>query len=438
MKSGDVNIIVQNLIDFVGKISDGTKPLSPSIYMAPNTLRDLSPSSFKPRVVSIGPLHRKDEKLQRFERKKAIYGRRLWGGSKSPYNDLGETLTQMTLTTCVQKVVASIEKIKGCYADNDIKGYGDMELAQMMVADASFIIEFIREISEPDKFIWLDKYNIRYDLVLLENQIPFFVLHDIFECTISQFEEGLSLTQFIRPLVKYLNLLQGTRKFDISNSYSEYDHVLGYLHACYKPKVDIPSYFPSSTIHSAVELDRAGVKFRPNKDANYKWPLAISMKTYRRSCTFCCLCRPTLRMPKLHINHFTELVLRNLIAYEQLSADYPYVMSYARAMDMLIDTHEDVAKLVRSKVVVNHLGSNEEAADMINRICKEVVCENFFYGKQWKKMDRHFNDYWPKKIVNLRRTYFSSPWSIIALFAGFVLFALTVVQTIFSVKSAGK
>ncbi|GKA08138.1 hypothetical protein Tco_0687469 [Tanacetum coccineum] len=43
-----------------------------SICMAPSTLRDLSPSSFDPRVVSIGPLHREDENVQAFEGGKPV------------------------------------------------------------------------------------------------------------------------------------------------------------------------------------------------------------------------------------------------------------------------------------------------------------------------------------------------------------------------------
>ncbi|MFS7896857.1 hypothetical protein Hanom_Chr14g01248051 [Helianthus anomalus] len=91
--------------------------------------------------------------------------------------------------------------------------------------------------------------------------------------------------------------------------------------------------------------------------------------------------------------------------------------------------------LVTSKVIVNHKGSNEEAANMINKICKEVFPEHFFYTEQWEQLDIHFNSYWPRKIVKLKRTYFSSPWSIIALFAGIILFVLTVVQTIFTITS---
>lgn len=107
-------------------------------------------------------------------------------------------------------------------------------------------------------------------------------------------------------------------------------------------------------------------------------------------------------------------------------------------MDMLIDTQEDIAKLVEKEVIINHLGSHEEAANMINSICKEVAWVNFFYGEEWKKLDIHCKDYWPRKIMWLRRTYFSSrPWNVIALLAGIILFALSVVQTIYAINPTG-
>ncbi|XP_076948565.1 UPF0481 protein At3g47200-like [Bidens hawaiensis] len=393
---GDVNIVpetVHSLLNYVREKHNVNK-YSPSIYMAPSNLRNLSQCSFKPRVVSIGPLHKKDETLQRFEVQKAAFVHELLSRNEP-------SLTQVqTLTSCVEKVASMIEKIKGSYAD--AKSYNDSELVKMMVTDACFILEFIHDMTPGSKLRLQDQY-IPYDLVLLENQILFYVLNAIYECCINKFEEPLPLTEFLLPLLKYVNLFEGRIKVGGgSRSYNNHDHILGYLQHCYQPKYDIPSGFPRSTIHSAVELDRAGVNFKPKQDA--KWAMAIKIKP-SKYCSSTFWFKPTLTMPTLRINDFTELVLRNLIAYEQSYVVTPYVTSYARAMDMLIDTHEDIARLVKSKVVINHIGSNEEAAKMINRKCKEVVPEHFFYTKQWEGLDKHFNGYWPRKMMKLKRIY---------------------------------
>ncbi|KAJ0851810.1 hypothetical protein HanRHA438_Chr14g0631191 [Helianthus annuus] len=172
----------------------------------------------------------------------------------------------------------------------------------MMVTDACFILEFIHEISAGSTLPLQDQY-IPYDLVLLENQIPFFVLKGLYECVIYKFGKTQPLAEFIQPLLKYANLFKRKLKVCGSSLYANLDHILGLLHHCYQSKNDISSGFPSSTIHSAVELDRVGVNFMPNQDA--KWPMAMEVK-FIRSRLFWFLFKPTLTMPTLRINDFTE------------------------------------------------------------------------------------------------------------------------------------
>ncbi|KAI3771328.1 hypothetical protein L6452_02490 [Arctium lappa] len=144
-------------------------------------------------------------------------------------------------------------------------------------------------------------------------------------------------------------------------------------------------------------------------------------------------------MPVLYIYDNTELLLRNVIAYEQCTPDVPnYVTSYACAIDFLVNNTDDLLKLVESKVVVNTLSSNEDAVNMLNSISKQLVFVEFYYMEQWQELDRYYSRFWAKNVEWFKRTYFSSPWSIIALLAGIVLFALTIVQTIFTIKATYK
>nr|XP_043606473.1 UPF0481 protein At3g47200-like [Erigeron canadensis]XP_043606474.1 UPF0481 protein At3g47200-like [Erigeron canadensis]XP_043606475.1 UPF0481 protein At3g47200-like [Erigeron canadensis] len=407
-----------------------TNHTSPSRFMAPNTLRSLSPTSFTPQVVSIGPLHRNQDNLQAFEVEKANFVGQLLDRPKPiPRREM--------LEACVQKVAASIVQIRACYPSEEPT---DVDLAKMMVMDACFILEFIHRLSETNDH--LSDPHIPYDLVLIENQIPFFVLKDIFDCTISKIEK-CTLAQYIHPLLKLLNPIQTKIQTGNSDSETPHDHILGLLYHCYKPKWEralygyslYPNKHPAIELdpkkRSAIELDQAGVNFKPNnKEAS--WPMAMNVEMHTSRCFSQSWVRPTLRMPALRINHFTELVLRNLIAYEQYSSALRFISSYAMAMDMLIDTQEDIARLVKSKVIINHLGTNQDAANMINNICKQVSWGTFSYYEQWKQLDSHCNTYWPSKILLLRRTYFSSPWSIIALVTAIGVFLLTLIQTICS------
>nr|GEX96314.1 putative UPF0481 protein At3g02645 [Tanacetum cinerariifolium] len=429
MENGDVelgNVIgktVQLLLDCEEKGRKRKSLSQPSIHMVPTGFRNLSPSSFNPQVVAIGPLHKGDENLQEFEKRKEIY--------------LHEFLVRLnllpkkTLHACVEKVRGSINQIKACYTGI----FDDTELAKMMVMDGCFILEFFCKLSEY-KDIPLDTNPVNTrriidDLLRVENQIPFFVLKKVFECTILDFNPQASLTKLLLPfLVDFMKTILKTKPLNIDTGAVDtcYDHILGLLHKSYQPSYR-SELFMLPNFHSATELDRAGVNFMPNDAATSLTAIKLNISGFRR--------KRTLKMPVVCITDSTEMVLRNLIAYEQSSPLIPnYITSYAYAMHMLIHTPDDVAKLVESKVIVNFLASNERAANILKNICKETIIVDFFYQDEWKKLHEYYNGYWPKQIAGLKRTYFSNPWSMISLFAGIVLFILTLVQTIFTVRSA--
>lgn len=174
--------------------------------------------------------------------------------------------------------------------------------------------------------------------MLLENQVPLFILDQIFQCTILTFKPSISLIAFIRPLLNLLNIF----KADINTdhvSIGTNDHILSLLYQCYKPPYSIASTSVPSTIQSAVDLDSAGVNLKPNR--NPKWVMELDVKLNKFPCLSWCLGKSTLGMPVLYVHDLTELVLRNLIAYEVHSRQTrKYITSYAFTMDMLVNTQE--------------------------------------------------------------------------------------------------
>ncbi|KAL7592707.1 hypothetical protein Lser_V15G32529 [Lactuca serriola] len=442
VKSGAVDLFGNTLNSLLECTENGeilSKQAPPTIYMVPRMVRDLSPSSFTPRVVAIGPLHKQDEHLQGFEVQKTTY----------LYNWLHRfgMVSEQTLGTCVEKVIGSIDEIKACYAG--LTTYNDLELAKMMVIDACFILEFIQSALDrvPSGTNSLIGESIALDLIMIENQIPYFVLENIFECTIlasEQMREGASLTKHIKVLVRlYYYFIEG--KVKVVRDASAPDHILGFFHKYFRPAESITSVDELGIKpHSAMELHRAGMKFEPYVDE--KWALAMKLElplplfpwfhNFFAIPRFSWFRPPTLRMPKAMIGDESQYILKNLVVYEQTQLPVErYVTSYLIALDMLIDTPEDVALLVKSKVLVSSFGSNDEAADMINKLSQNIP-PLLYYNQQWEKLDAYYNSYWPHTLAGLKRTYFNNPWNIIALFAAFVLFALTVVQTIFAIKSA--
>ncbi|KAD0221968.1 hypothetical protein E3N88_44586 [Mikania micrantha] len=388
---------VQRFTHHVEKEHSFNEQITQSIHMAPRALHDLSPHSFSPRVVSIGPLHRDDENVQAFERQKAIYLTKLM-------NHIISSTPEIIMNSCMEKVYTSMEKIKACYVLT--KTYDDVEFAEMMVMDACFMLGFIYETFEENSPDMSHAEDVVRDLVLLENQIPFFFLKEIFECTTAvKLEPNTSLVKFMH---RFLEIL-----FDSDVDFNNINR----------------EEFSFTKRHSAVDLDKAGVSIKPNR--SHSSLLGMEMEF---PCFLWSWCKCTLRMPVLKVHDLTEMILRNLIAYEESSQTHYYITSYALVINMLVNTQDDVAKLIDSEVLVNVMGSNEEVANMINKICKEIAVVNSLYHQQWETLDKFYNSYWPKHIGGIRRTYFSSPWNIIALIAAIFAFALTIVQTIFTIR----
>ncbi|KAD6453849.1 hypothetical protein R6Q59_015641 [Mikania micrantha] len=396
----------QYLLNRVHNLKDNVK-FSP-IYMVPDILREVNPSSFTPRVVSIGPFHKGHTNLKSVENKKPI-------DMKELLLKVGSHLDE-TMDKCVKKVRGSIQKIRKYYFE--MKKYTDDELVQMMVMDGCFILQFIDKLPITGNLFSdnrLRSRNIALDLVLLENQIPFFVLQDIYDLTVAKLRPKSTLTTMLKVLLDLINPLE--KPLRVENVGTEKPHhILGLLHKFYKPNFKLPEITEIPRAHSIIELDRVGVKMRP--DNNLTWLMAMEFENSR----------PTLRIPVARIDNFFEVVLRNLIAYEQYSPVDNYVTSYAMAMHMLAATPADIAKMGKSCVIVSHLGSNEKASDMISSICKNVNLQDFYYIEPWKNVANYCDSYWPRNFGVFKRTYIDTPWKVIALVAAIIVFLITFVQ----------
>nr|XP_043616069.1 putative UPF0481 protein At3g02645 [Erigeron canadensis] len=431
------------LLDCVEKGQNRYNDNQTSIFMVPSMLRDLSQGSFEPRLVSIGPLHSEHKNVQQSSGLKESYLHDLFHNF-----DFSDSMREQALKDCMEKVNTSINQIKASYSVMK-SPVSDDELAKMMVLDGCFILEFCYKHFKNYKVClpnMMQNVCIAIDLILVENQIPFFVLQDLFDCTLKK-HVTISLTKMLYTvLAEYLHPFYypipetADSVPDVATD-STYDHILGLFHRRYKlpqtnpseeTKPPLQSEETETQVHSAIDLDRSGVKFMPHQ--NETFPMTIEFKPSLFTYFPFYWGKPTLFLPKLVIDDYSEPVFRNFIAYEQSVPRVHYhFTSYAYAMDKLVDTQEDVTRLVKSKVIVNRLGSDEEAANLINRLCRNISLVDYCYTQRFKEVHDYYSGYWPKNVARLRRTYFSSPWNAIALFAGIILFSLTVVQTVISI-----
>jgi len=143
----------------------------------------------------------------------------------------------------------------------------------------------------------------------------------------------------------------------------------------------------------------------------------------------------TLNLPVLTLDANTEVVLRNLVAYEAVAVRGSLVLArYTELMNGIIDTDEDVKILGESGVVVNHLKSDKEAADMWNGMCRATRLSKV---PPLDATIREVNAYRSRRLVvrvqNLLKKYVFKSWRILTLLAALVMLLMTATQTFCSV-----
>ncbi|KAK4792619.1 hypothetical protein SAY86_023054 [Trapa natans] len=150
-------------------------PLTPNhcIYRVPKQLHIKNPAAYTPKVVSIGPIHHKREGLEAMEEHKQRYMQFFLERVKISLEDYAEF------------VMIREGRLRECYSDTI--NYKSNEFVKIMMIDSAFVYEMLVRINygvDESCRIFNRPYlvtNVMEDLLLLENQIPLFILNDLFE-----------------------------------------------------------------------------------------------------------------------------------------------------------------------------------------------------------------------------------------------------------------
>ncbi|KAG9441113.1 hypothetical protein H6P81_016967 [Aristolochia fimbriata] len=292
-------------------------------------------------------------------------------------------------------------------------------------------------------------HELCMDMLLVQSQVPFFALQKIYDM--------LDLDQSVYPSLTNLCLhffkefLEFNEEVDPMPS-NEIHHLLHLVHyhllpsnnshtqglkrlffskmKCWRrrrqrklPTSLSPSKRPHmiSPIPAARRLQDAGVKFRKKKTNGF------SNITFHRG---------VLEIPQLHVDNYTEILLRNLIAWEQCHPNVGvYFTSYGIFMDFIINTAEDVEILNRYGILEQTLGSEEEVASIFNGLSTNIFYiedKDDFLPGVCNELNRYCQDKFNLWKANLMNDYFGNPWAIISVIAAIFLLILTSVQTFFS------
>ena len=412
------------------------------IYKVPRKLRQVNKEAYTPKLISIGPFHHGENVLSDMEMLKVRYFKHFCDRTEKRQKEIAKIIEE------------NEAKIRHCYAE--IIKLNSEDFVKMFLVDSTFIIELFlmshenetvlkndaKEEDEKDYILgkpWLVE-GIKQDLMLLENQLPFFILKELYDQIFYAKKNNK---------ISFLDLACGY--FSSSESKipagKEVKHFTDLIRYSYRPIKHNSFGDGIRYLCTAKKLSEAGVIFKLDKEGSALDIEFVKLQTTicpRFNCSrlltyspclkcFGCLERmqPLLKMPRFEINDVTESLLPNIVALEQ--CHYPreaYVSNYMVLLDYLINTSEDVDLLVEKNIIVNKIGSNKAVATMVNKLGLEIVEENSCYTDLAKDLMNHCAQYGTFNMEYLRSTYFPNLWRGTATVVGLIVFGFSFWSTI--------
>ncbi|CAL2234844.1 unnamed protein product [Prunus armeniaca] len=388
------------------------------IYRVPKRLRHVKEKAYTPQIVSIGPLHHGKKSLKSMEEHKKRY--------------LQDFLrrTNISMEDLVKKIRDQEARVRRCYAET-IEFTVD-EFVRIILVDATFVIEILlknkfHEFQDANDRLFNKPYMLQDvwpDMRLLENQLPLFILEDLFKLYKIQVSSNNSIITLSHDWFKTLMDIEGTEDSLQRMCSSKVEHFVDLCRNLYLPVESRDGgKLETLTTPSITELHTAGVKFKVGSNPNL-FDIRFT--------------NGTLNIPKLKISPETELTIRNLVAFEQCHCTHNLINDYVVMMDRFVNTPRDVELLVKYGIVENSLGDSNDASILINNLANGVTldADNFYFAALCEDLNKYCSSTWHKSKANLRQNYFNTPWTTISVAAAVVLLVLTVIQTVCSIISA--
>ena len=328
------------------------------------------------------------------------------------------------------------EEIRSYYADTVVSNIRSDDFVTMIVVDGMFILEyFVRqsnsllEEDDPTILVWMHTI-LQSDLVLLENQLPFFVLEMLFQQ--ANFPAELKLKPLsLRELAFDFFIWYNFQRIALEDFNAKIEHFTGLVRFFYLSESEqLPYVRPrgAKLSYSATQLHEAGIKFKVALEKYGRRFLDIRFN----------LKNGVLEIPCIALNDEKIRLIRNIIALEQSHyVGDAYVTDFFAILDFLIDNSKDVDLLCDKGILVNYLGDSNAAASAVNSLCTNILCDymNPEYSNICEKLNAFYKKPWHKWRATLWHQYFSTPWRSTSTCAAIILLLFTLAQTVCTLKS---
>ncbi|XP_075650444.1 UPF0481 protein At3g47200-like isoform X1 [Castanea sativa] len=415
-------ILVNDIREMFAMAKQDISTGSLGLISVPHHLRKLDEQPFTPLLISIGPIHRSNPNLQTMQRTKVQVCERFLEEAK------------MDLKNFVECGGSWENEIRSCYEETIVSSISRNDFVKMILVDGMFILGYFLYFIPPIKFLGVDGKMpewmltiLKADLVLLENQLPFFVLERLIQ------KANLGNRSTLMELAFDFFQCYNFQNMAFQELDSEIEHFTDLVRLFYLGKCeDLPerSSGGAKLAYSATQLHEAGVKFEK------------ATKRYRRNRGFLDLRfdskNGVLEIPCITLNDEKIRLIRNISALEQSSfVGHTYVTDFFVILDFLINTSKDVDLLCDKGILVNYLGDSKAAATVVNSLNTNILWDymNPRYSKICEDLNAFYKKRWHRWRATLCRQYFSTPWRAASTNAAIILLVLTAIQTVCSLKS---
>ncbi|XP_050373490.1 UPF0481 protein At3g47200-like isoform X2 [Argentina anserina] len=337
------------------------------------------------------------------------------------------------------------------------------DFMEMMIVDGCFLVQLFRKSkhsilrSSDDPVFNMDCmfHFLCHDILLVENQLPWFVIHSLYTLTLDKFPDNASLSTLILNAFSILPSLKRScssygKHLNKSPCDVDYLHILDLLRASILPlkTIDEGSNRKQSRssnrgdqgtigkgeesedksvhdgvfepdhhqIRTATELAKADIKFQKVIEESIMDIHFEEGGWFRNG---------ILKIPQLNVGMSSETLFRNLIAIEQCYHGYSNeITSYAIFMDNLISSKEDLELLWKYQIIGNWM-SDEDGCKFFSNLYKDIPHNKFYYVKLCEHVNARHRSKWYQWLAVLKSERFANPWRILAFGIGFLILFLT-------------
>ncbi|KAJ4799046.1 hypothetical protein LUZ62_050292 [Rhynchospora pubera] len=403
-----------------------------TISRIPPFIRDNHKDFYEPQMVPIGPYHHNEERFHEMEEHKRHY-----------LHDFLERNSQVNAGAYINAVKNVMKNARDYY--HEPIQLSDNKFVEMLLLDGCFILELILKLGN-DKhrsLCWArwDFMSILSDLLLIENQIPFFVLEKLYAVNISNSLDGCKnpVDSDLKSLVvnnlfvKYFgDNLQTSRVQRLFEG--PVHHLLHLYHELSLPNPETRKecYTASShrqknhrlplVIPSATRLFELGFVLRKQDS------IKNCEVTFKRS--------NKIRIPHLIVDSTRQALLMNLLAFEHgLEETKCRWTGLMVMMNCLVKDKKDLEILQRSGIVLNLLPSEDEMIQFFSQLSKQVASDfsDHYFRDLFEQINLSCETYFRQKRAMLMHEYFNNPWAVISFVSSMVAIFLSTVQTLVSV-----